>query len=124
MVSGLEIDRHVAVVAQSNLPKDAHLVVGDASSLPIDACSFDVIVTNLPFGRQILDEAALPALYASAAREFARVLASGPQSRVVALTTRVQEVVGAMASAGFVASQVTTLSLNGQRPSVLRFVKE
>jgi 23S rRNA G2445 N2-methylase RlmL len=124
MVSGLEIDRHVAVVAHSNLPKDAHLVVGDASSLPIDACSFDVIVTNLPFGRQILDEAALPALYASAAREFARVLARGPQSRVVALTTRVQEVVGAMASAGFVATQVTTLSLNGQRPSVLRFVKE
>jgi 23S rRNA G2445 N2-methylase RlmL len=122
-VTGLEVDRHVAYVAQANLTGGARLVVGDARSIPLDAGSIDVIVTNLPFGRQILDDDAIPDLYAATAREIARVLVDGPDGRVVTLTTRVPEVINAMAGAGFTAEVVSALGLNGQRPSVVRFVR-
>ena len=122
-VIGLEIDRHVAVVAQANFAEGARLVGGDARAMPLDSGSIDVIVTNLPFGRQVLDDDAIPALYAAAAREFARVLTRDLHSRVIALTTRAPELVRAMADAGFASTEVTTLGLNGQRPSVVKFVR-
>ena len=122
-VTGLEIDRHVAVVARSNIVGDARLVVGDARAMPLDSGSVDAIVTNLPFGRQILDDTAIPDLYAGAAREFARVLVPGSGGRVVTLTTRVPEAINAMAAAGFTSEVVSTLGLNGQRPSVVKFVR-
>ena len=66
---------------------------------------------------------AIPALYAAAAREFARVLTRDLHSRVIALTTRAPELVRAMADAGFASTEVTTLGLNGQRPSVVKFMR-
>jgi tRNA (guanine6-N2)-methyltransferase len=122
-VTGLEIERQVAAVARSNSPEGVCLVVGDARAMPLDSGSIDTIVTNLPFGRQVLDDESIPALYTSAAREFARVLANGPQAQVIALTTRVPEAVDAMTTAGFSAEIVATLGLNGQRPSVVKFVR-
>ena len=91
--------------------------------MPLDSGSIDVIVTNLPFGRQVLDDDAIPALYAAAAREFGRVLTRDLHSRVIALTTRAPELVRAMADAGFASTEVTTLGLNGQRPSVVKFMR-
>ena len=122
-VTGLEIDPHVAIVARSNSAAGSHLVVGDARAMPLDSGSIDAIVTNLPFGRQILDDDAIPNLYAAAAREFARVLVAGPDGRVVTLTTRVPEVLNAMTAAGFTSEMVSTLGLNGQRPTVVKFVR-
>ncbi len=122
-VTGLEIDRHVAVVARSNIAGDARLVVGDARAMPLDSGSVDAIVTNLPFGRQILDYTAILDLYAAAAREVARVLVPGSGGRVVTLTTQVPEAISAMAAAGFTSEVVSTLGLNGQRPSVVKFVR-
>jgi predicted RNA methylase len=122
-VVGLEIDRNVAAVARSNLAGVARLVVADARAMPFDAESIDVIVTNLPFGRQILDHHSIGALYDATSREFARVLRRGPEARVVILTSRVPEATESMAKVGFRAEVVTTLGLNGQRPSVMRFTR-
>ena len=115
--------RHVAGVAQANIAEGARLVVGDARAMPLDSGSIDVIVTNLPFGRQVLDDDAIPALYAAAAREVERVLVPGSGGRVVTLTTQVPEAISAMAAAGFTSEVVSTLGLNGQRPSVVKFVR-
>ncbi len=122
-VTGIEIDRNVAVVARANLGPSATIVVADARAMPLDAGSVDAIVTNLPFGRQVLDSDEIPDLYRTAAREMARVLVPGPGARVIAMTTRVPEAIVAMEAAGFAGEVVATLGLNGQRPSVVRYFR-
>lgn len=57
----------------------------DATSLPLDDASANKIACNLPWGRQVGEKAAMPALYAAFLREAVRVLASG--GRMVLLTS-------------------------------------
>ncbi|MBK8035209.1 MAG: methyltransferase domain-containing protein [Chloroflexi bacterium] len=58
----------------------------DARQLPLPDQSVDRIVSNVPWGKQVLQPDALPALYAALIREFARVLR--PNGRCVLLTDR------------------------------------
>jgi tRNA (guanine6-N2)-methyltransferase len=57
----------------------------DARKLPLEDGSVTRLVTNLPWGRQIGEKAAMPVLYAALVPEFARVLAPG--GRMVLLTS-------------------------------------
>lgn len=118
-VLGIEIDPEIVHLARQNVGRGALIAVGDATHLPMADASVDAIITNLPFGRQILDDAAIPALYRATAQEMARVLR--PSGRTVVLTTRTQEIVTAMSAVGFEAEVITTVGLNGQRPDVVRF---
>jgi tRNA (guanine6-N2)-methyltransferase len=56
----------------------------DARRLPFEDGAVDKVAVNLPFGKQISDEAQLPGLYRETLAELQRVLRSG--GRLVALT--------------------------------------
>ncbi|HEU5316170.1 MAG TPA: methyltransferase domain-containing protein [Chloroflexota bacterium] len=90
----------------------------DARSLPLDARSVDAVATNLPFGRQVLDAAALPGLYLDWARELQRILAPGGVA--IALTERPDVLLHAVQRTRLRAEQVLTLSLKGLRPEIVR----
>jgi 23S rRNA G2445 N2-methylase RlmL len=55
----------------------------DARRLPLEDGSVDKVAVNMPFGKQVGDEARLPELYREVLAEIARVLRSG--GRLVAL---------------------------------------
>lgn len=93
----------------------------DARRLPVRDGTVDAVVSNLPFGRQVLDEDAIVPLYIDAARELRRVMS--PNGRAILMTTRVDVIEAAMGAAGFVGEVLTTISLNGQNPSVLRYIR-
>jgi 23S rRNA G2445 N2-methylase RlmL len=57
----------------------------DATALPVEDASVNAVACNLPWGRQISEQSALPALYAGVLREMARVVVSG--GRIVLLTS-------------------------------------
>ena len=105
--------------ARANLTgTSAELYLWDARALPLDARSIDAMATNLPFGRQVLDEGALPALYLAFAREAQRVLAPGGVT--IALTERPDVLAAAVERTRLRPEPVMTLSLKGLRPTVVR----
>lgn len=57
----------------------------DARALPLEAASFDAVVTNLPWGRQVAVDDTLDRLYAEICAEAERVLR--PSGRAVILTS-------------------------------------
>jgi tRNA (guanine6-N2)-methyltransferase len=57
----------------------------DATKLPLEDASVNKIACNLPWGRQISEQAALPSMYAGMLREAGRVLMPG--GRMVLLTS-------------------------------------
>jgi tRNA (guanine6-N2)-methyltransferase len=61
------------------------LAVWDATKLPLADASVNKVVTNLPWGRQISEQAALPALYSGFLSEAERVLTE--DGRIVVLTS-------------------------------------
>ncbi|WP_129677395.1 THUMP domain-containing class I SAM-dependent methyltransferase [Candidatus Chloroploca sp. Khr17] len=56
----------------------------DARKLPLDDASVDKVAVNLPFGKQVSEEAELPGLYREVLAELVRVVRPG--GRVVVLT--------------------------------------
>ena len=61
------------------------IVRWDARELPLADASVTTVLCNLPWGRQIGEQAAMPALYAGVMAELARVLVPG--GRMVLLTS-------------------------------------
>lgn len=86
--SGGDFDAQAVQDTRANMRAvDAHLRVEhwDARRLPLEDASVDAVVSNLPWGRQILLDEALSALYAEVCLEIERVLRPG--GRAVLLTT-------------------------------------
>lgn len=97
------------------------VIEADARHLPVRDGTVDAVVSNLPFGRQVLDEDAIVPLYIDTARELRRIMA--PNGRAILMTTRVDVIEAAMGAAGFVGEVLTTISLNGQNPAVMRYIR-
>lgn len=94
----------------------AGLVRWDARLLPLRDGGVDKVVTNLPFGRQVLRPTEIASLYRSFVAELRRVLA--PQGTAILLTDQVDallEVASAMHP-----EPLCTLSLKGLHPQIIR----
>jgi 23S rRNA G2445 N2-methylase RlmL len=73
---GGDNDASALAAARANLAASgahATLQQWDARALPLAAASIDCVVTNVPFGRQVLAAAELDALYADCIAEIGRV---------------------------------------------------
>jgi 23S rRNA G2445 N2-methylase RlmL len=112
-------------VAQANLAssRDARVFLAqwDARRLPIGAAAVDTVVTNLPFGRQVLTPPALAALYEDFAAELGRVLTGS--GRAILLTEHGELLRRAAAGVDLAAETLMTLSLKGLQPQVLRLTR-
>lgn len=107
---GGDLSPEALLAARANSP-DTPLVCWDAEQLPLRDRSCDVVVSNLPWGRQVKVDDSLVALYRHALVEIRRVLK--PHGSAVLLTNQVELDVG-----GFEIIQQFEISLFGQTPTV------
>lgn len=87
----------------------------DATFLPLADASIDQVITNLPWGRQVTVETALPELYRRLFTQMRRVLA--PSGRLVVLT-HAPELLDPL---DLSCVEQIEISLFGQRPTILTF---
>jgi tRNA (guanine6-N2)-methyltransferase len=87
----------------------------DATSLPQASASIDRVITNLPWGQQVLVETALPVLYRRLLMQMQRVLA--PAGRMVVLTHDPE----LLDPLDLSCVEQFEISLFGQRPTILIF---
>jgi len=92
----------------------------DARDMPLDSRSVSAIVTNLPFGRQILSRDELPELYLAFVRQAQRLLLDG--GTAVLLTDQVETLLRAVERTRLRSVRELTLSLKGTHPEVVRLV--
>ncbi len=115
---GGDADPRALAAAQANAARAARpvaLAAWDARRLPLDSRSASLVVTNLPWGRQVQVGEDLAGFYAQACAEIRRVLTSHGQ--VVALTNLPHLL-------DFGPRQKTAqveISLFGQAPSIVRY---
>ncbi|HEX6972542.1 MAG TPA: methyltransferase domain-containing protein [Limnochordia bacterium] len=129
-VWGGDIDKEAVAAARANAEQAIggraappyRVAEWDAGALPLDPGSIDVVVSNLPFGRQIGDPGSVEALYRRLAAELARVLS--PKGAAWLLTERPAVLQTACAEAGLAAVVVGTLSLRGLTPAIVRTGRE
>lgn len=117
-VIGGDIDSHAAAAARANahaagIPADIRL--WDAQALPLPDESIDRVVTNFPWGRQIVIDDALATFYRRVCSEIERVLVPGGRA---ALLTSTPELVRRRR---LQLSRQIEISVFGQNPSVLVF---
>ena len=87
----------------------------DTTSLPIATAAMDRVITNLPWGRQVPVDEALPSLYQRIFTQMRRILA--PSGRLVVLTNAPQQIDPLDLSS----VEQIEISLFGQRPTILIF---
>lgn len=120
LATGGDLDNEAVQAARANMrAAGAHIRVEqwDARRLPLAEGSIDAIVTNLPWGRQVPTDEALPMLYQEVGLEIERVLRAG--GRAVVLTASSEP-------AGFAALEqieMREISLFGQNPMIHVFQK-
>lgn len=116
-ILGGDASAEAVAVARHNLP-GATIQVWDACHLPLDAASVDCVVTNLPFGRQILTPDAVGGLYHDFLQELRRVLR--PAGRAFMLTDQVDALETAGMATGLRLERLMPLSLKGLHPWIFR----
>lgn len=120
-IIGGDISAEAAEVARGNAPKLDRLIVRqwDARELPLDASSVDVVVSNLPFGEQILQADEIYDLYLKLMKQFKRVMKPG--SHAVLMTDKVRELQRAADKFGIEHFIEFEVSLKGLHPSIFTF---
>jgi 23S rRNA G2445 N2-methylase RlmL len=119
-IAGGDLDAAALAAARANLGPGwpGTLLRWDARRLPLRSGTVTKLVTNLPFGRQILDARAIDALYQAFAAETARILAPGGTATV--LTDQVDSLRAAADRHGLAYETLASVSLKGLRPEVVR----
>jgi tRNA (guanine6-N2)-methyltransferase len=112
-------DRNPAAVAaaQENVAAGVKVPIfqWDATSLPVATAAIDRVITNLPWGRQVPVDTALPVLQQRLYTQMRRVLA--PLGRLVVLT-HAPELLDPL---DLSCVEQIEISLFGQRPTILIF---
>ncbi|MBB2183541.1 RNA methyltransferase [Lachnospiraceae bacterium MD1] len=114
-----DINPKVIESARINVPSKVKIFCCDARRLKVQDNSIDVIVSNIPWGKQIEVENVYE-LYISFLKEAKRVLSS--KGRMVLLTDR-EEIVDAAEEVGFKIEKLMTISLHGLLPNVYRIME-
>jgi 23S rRNA G2445 N2-methylase RlmL len=116
--SGSDLDPEAVAGARLNAQAAGltlALETWDARALPLEPASFDAMITNLPWGKQIAVDDALDRLYAEICAEIERVLRPG--GRAVILTSTPDLV----RFASLPLSSSLEISLFGQTPTICMF---
>lgn len=121
LLAGSDIADEAVSAARANAPPAVAINRWDARALPLDGGSVDTVVTNLPFGRQILTSDDIGPLYRDFCRELRRILAATGQAWL--LTDQADELDRAVAAAGLVGADLRQLSLKGLHPHLFRVTR-
>lgn len=108
---GGDLSGEALAAARTNAPS-VPAARWDAQRLPLPDGTFDAVVSNLPWGRQVQVDQALAALYEGCLREIQRVLTPGGAA---VLLTSAPELLDTHA---FTVMQQSEISLFGQIPTV------
>lgn len=116
---GGDISVDAVQAARQNVSDSEGLIISewDARELPLDAGSVDTVVSNLPFGEQILKPEDIAQLYLKFAGQLKRILA--PQGRAVFLTDKVEALQLAFDHYGMHHRVFMELSLKGLHPRII-----
>lgn len=116
-----DIDGEVVNIARGNLKNDIVLFRSDATDTKIKSESIDTVVTNLPWGKQIVS-ADLAGLYIDFAKELRRVLKGS--GKAVILTDQHKLLQSACGEWDLNLSRLADFSLHGLHPSVFILTRE
>lgn len=121
---GGDLSGEAVRTARSNLPPLIRKGVRmwDAREIPLPSGIADVVVSNLPFGRQIGERDELTSLYRDMVQEMARVLKPG--GRAVLLTEDGALLRQAAESCSLSSEELLRLSLKGIHPAIYKLRKE
>lgn len=108
-IIGSDINPEAVESAQKNVPDSVKIFCCDATKLKAADHSVDVIVSNIPWGKQIVVDDIIQ-LYTSFLKEANRVLSS--KGRMILLTDR-EEIINAAKDTGFYINRLNTISLHG-----------
>jgi 23S rRNA G2445 N2-methylase RlmL len=117
-IVGSDIADAAVAAARQNVPPTVAVNQWDARQLPLQAGTVDTVVSNLPFGRQILTSVEIAPLYQDFCRELHRVLVADGQALL--LTDQIEQLTQAAAEAGLACEQLRLLSLKGLHPWLFR----
>lgn len=117
---GMDSDRSAVAVARRNLEGTAGLRLseGDARATGLPDGSVDLVVANLPFGKQFGDRSENAGLYAEAIREWRRVGRPG-RWRAVVLTGDLVALAAALeACPGLAARRIAAVEVRGEAAEI------
>lgn len=119
-IFGGDLDPKAVEAAGQNVPVLPYLSLAqwDARSLPLDRGSIDTLVTNLPFGVQILDLDEIGGLYLGFVKELRRVLTA--DGRGIILTDQHSALNRAADRMNVRLEPLFELSLKGLHPHIYR----
>ncbi|GGH58010.1 hypothetical protein GCM10008014_30200 [Paenibacillus silvae] len=115
-----DINPEVVALASLNVSDRTEIYCWDACQTPLDSSSITTIVSNLPWGKQIVVED-ITALYMKFLLEAKRILRNN--GKIIALTDQSNSLIKAAESNEFECTQLMTISLHGLHPSVFVLTK-
>lgn len=126
-IHGGDINGTALAAMQANLRGvrgDIQVSRWDARKLPFEDGTVDKVVVNLPFGKQVADQAMVPELYRETLAEIARVLRPG--GRLVALAGDYQALETARRAAAYVLrpGQRHRVIVLGQPATVVEYTRQ
>lgn len=110
-----DVSPNAIAIAEANVPDYVCVERWDARDIKMARNSVSVIVTNLPWGKQIEAENGLLPLYLEFLREARRVL--HPEGRAIVLTDQTDSLLSAAQRNGFTCKAIATISLHGLLPT-------
>lgn len=122
VITGGDISGTMVMAARENLEGSGIKVKEwDARCLPIDSGHVDKVVTNLPFGRQIVPDGDILSFYHDVMKEIERVLKPG--GKAVILSEHGEQMTAEAGRMGWTRQKCFSLSLKGLHPVLQVFQK-